>query len=285
MTLAAGVKNLTFEFRRWFGPSQVALRDVALAVATGEVHVLLGANGAGKSTLLRVLSGLLSPTRGSVQILGGSPFHRSIRARFSFLGDEAATATRLTPGDFLDLQGALYGMSRSSVLRRGNELLEALGVLSLRNHRMGSLSRGQCRRVQLAQTLLPDVDLLILDEPMSGIDPRWRASARELFMARAEAGCAVILSSHLDEDTRIEPSVVTVLGRGEVRASGPAQQLLENRNEWCVRFRPDSPEEWEEDGIRAALGGLSGTLEVRRDRRSWRDVLGREGPVEGTHSS
>ncbi len=271
---AVRARQLSYTFRRWFREAPPAVDGVDVKVPSGRVHVLLGTNGAGKSTLLRLFAGCMSPKDGELRILGASPRDRAVRARFAYLPEDAVGATRLTPTDLLELQGALYALASREVRARSQDLWDSLGLTGLEGRPLGKLSRGQRRRAQLAQVLLPPVDLLLLDEPLSGVDPHWRTRVRQVLSERVAQGVTVLLSSHLAEDTEFEECGATVLERGRVKASGSARELFADPQEWQVRYRPADRDACTAEGISASLNHLPGQVEVTPARRPWRDLLG-----------
>jgi ABC-2 type transport system ATP-binding protein len=204
-----------------------ALNDVTLAFPQGATG-LVGVNGAGKSTLLRILSGGLRPTRGDVTVLGAHLFGKGRRA--------ALATTALMPQDFtaprdvtvLDLVsyiGWLRGLSPGGVRATSDAVLEAVGLAEHRSAKVSTLSGGMVRRLALAQALVAQPALLLLDEPTTGLDPEQRVAVRQLIAALPEDRTTII-SSHVMEDIESLATDVVVLDQGEAVFHGPVSQFV-----------------------------------------------------------
>jgi ABC-type multidrug transport system ATPase subunit len=212
----------------WPGSSRrrASLRDVSLRVAMGELHLLAGANGAGKSTLLLILAGALAPSSGTIEILGAPVGARETRARVAWLPEASDASSRLTAREAARLQAALYGLARADGRVRAAQMLHDVGLDALADRPLRTLSKGERRRAALAQALVSDPDLLLLDEPLDGVDPESSELLLDLLARRAAAGKAVLLSSHVLLDGRRGGDVLTVLDAGRVVASGPPAAVL-----------------------------------------------------------
>jgi len=224
---AIRAERLAHVYRRFpWSRGRASLRDVTLRVGMGELHLLAGANGAGKSTLLLVLAGALAPSAGRVEILGAPIGAPATRERVAWLPEASDGASRLTAREAARLQAALYGLPRAAGRERAAQSLHDVGLDALADRPLRTLSKGERRRAALAQALVPDPDLLLLDEPLDGVDPESSELLLELLARRAAGGKSVLLSSHVLLDGRRGGDVLTVLDAGRVVASGPPAELL-----------------------------------------------------------
>jgi ABC-2 type transport system ATP-binding protein len=221
----------------------LALEAQALSLPPGAVG-LLGPNGAGKSTLLKILMGLLPPSSGHAEVLGFNVVSQSleIRARVGYVSEEASFVPGLTAVEFVTLAGEVAGMPRRDAHRRAHEMLAYLGVEESRYRPVDGLSTGVKQRIQLAQALVHDPALLILDEPTNGLDPAGRKTMLDLLSSlHRHFGKSLILSSHLLDDVdRICDSVI-VLDRGRVLAHGRIDLLRAHlKNRYRLRVQGDA---------------------------------------------
>ncbi len=203
-----------------------ALKDVSFSVKEGEILGLLGVNGAGKSTTLKILAGLLPPTSGTVVLDGhdltASPFE--VRARIGYLPEHPPLYEEMTVSDFLLHTGRLKGMSRADAHKRLPEVLAAADLVDRAHQRIGTLSHGYRKRVGIGQAIFHDPRLLILDEPISGLDPVQIVEIRQLIRRQAE-GRAVLISSHILSEVQQTCDHLLVLRDGEVVARGTEAEL------------------------------------------------------------
>jgi ABC-2 type transport system ATP-binding protein len=207
-----------------------ALDDVDLELSYG-ITGLLGPNGAGKTTLMRILATLLSPTRGEVRIEGLDPSkprdRLALRRRLGYLPQELGLYPRFTVFEFVDYLAILKEIEdRGERHRRVAAALAAVGLADAGRRRIRTLSGGMARRVGIAQALVGDPDLLVLDEPTAGLDPQQRARFRELLASLGE-GRQVVLSTHLVEDVAAICTSVVVLWAGRVAFHGTPAELRE----------------------------------------------------------
>ncbi len=207
-----------------FRNPQHALRGLDLTVRAGEIYGLVGPNGAGKTTTLKILLGLLRPTGGRGTLLGRPLGDREARARLGFLPELPAYHPHLTPREVLAFARALSGVRRDAPADRG--LLEDLGLGSAAGRPIRKLSKGQIQRVGLAQALVHGPELLILDEPMSGLDPIGRALVKERLGAERSGGRTILLSSHVLADIEALADTVGLIAEGRMRVEGSPQELL-----------------------------------------------------------
>jgi ABC-2 type transport system ATP-binding protein len=184
--------------RRTFGPVE-AVRGIDLTAAPGEVTALVGPNGAGKTTLLLVLATLLVPDTGDVRVAGYDPVTEAdaVRARMGWSPDVFGLYDNLTGSEYLEFVGEAYRFPRQRAKERATELLAQIRLSEFADRPVHTMSRGQKQRLGMARALVHDPEVLLLDEPASGLDPRSRVELRELLRALARSGTAVIVSSHL----------------------------------------------------------------------------------------
>jgi ABC-2 type transport system ATP-binding protein len=220
-------RKLTKVFRDfWLREKVVAVRDLDLEIRAGEVFGMLGPNGSGKSTTLKMILGLMHPTGGRIGVFGKSPSDVGTKARIGFLPEESYLYPFLDGRETLDFYGRLFRQGRSERTRRIDMLLEMVGLSAAAYRRVGEYSKGMQRRIGLAQALINDPDLLILDEPTSGMDPIGTKQFKDLIRTLAARGKTVILSSHLLADVEDVCDRVCVLYGGTKRAEGDVHELL-----------------------------------------------------------
>ncbi len=226
------IEKVEKTFRDFWGRARVrAVRGVSFDVAAGEVFGLLGPNGSGKSTLMKMMLGLLRPTAGQIRVLGQSPDTTAIRARIGYMPEESSLYPFLTAEETLDFFGQLFGLEAAERARRVEELLAMTGLAHARCRRVGEFSKGMARRVCLAQTLINDPDLILLDEPTAGLDPVGSRQVKEMIRALAQRGRTVILSSHLLADVEDVCDRIAILYHGLLCALGCVNDLLEEHGQ------------------------------------------------------
>ena len=219
--------GLTKVFRDfWLREKVTAVADLDLEIYPKEVFGLLGPNGSGKSTTLKMILGLLFPTRGRIAVLGRRPTDVATKARIGFLPEESYLYPFLDARETLDFFGRLFHQPRAQRRRRLEMLLDMVGLSSVAHRRIGEYSKGMQRRIGLAQALINDPDLLIVDEPTSGMDPIGTKQFKDLMGTLAARGKTVILSSHLLGDVEDVCNRVCVLYGGRKQAIGSVDELL-----------------------------------------------------------
>jgi len=216
---AVSVRSL----RKTFGPV-TALDDVTLVVPPGEVLGLLGPNGAGKTTLIRVLLGLTRPTAGTAMVLGHPAGAADVRARIGYMPQDLAVYTDLSVEENLELFGRLFGVAGTRLRSRVTEVLELVRLADRRRSVVAELSGGMRRRVSFAAALLPDPELLLLDEPTVGVDPELRSEFWEHFHRLTESGKTVVLTTHYMEEANRADRVV-FLHAGSILAVCPPNEV------------------------------------------------------------
>jgi ABC-2 type transport system ATP-binding protein len=225
------VRGLTKVFKDFWGrPKARAVDNVDFEVQKGEVFGLLGPNGSGKSTTVKMLLGLLYPTKGHIEVFGKSPRHVATKARIGYLPEESYLYRYLNSRETLDFFGNLFHLSADERRQRTEQLLEMVGLTQTRTRAVGEFSKGMQRRIGLAQALINDPDLVILDEPTAGLDPIGCREVKDLILALARRGKTVILSSHLLSDVEDVCDRVVIYYGGRIQAMGTLKELLANRD-------------------------------------------------------
>ena len=261
-------RDLVKTFRDFWGRARVrAVDGLTFSVRRGEAFGLLGPNGSGKSTTLKLLLGLLRPTRGALRVLGRSPRDVRAKARIGYLPEESYLYPFLTPEETLDFYGRLFGLSARERRRRGDELLDMIGLAHARRRPVGDFSKGMARRVGLAQALINDPDLLILDEPTSGLDPLGCRQMKDLLRALANRGKTIVLTSHLLADVEDVCDRVAILYNGRPCAEGAIADLLEERRRIRITMPADDDAAVARvlEAARAAFGADPQTDHPRKD--------------------
>ena len=231
----------TAHLRKTFG-SNVAVSDLTLTVAPGEVFGFLGPNGAGKTTSVKMLLGLIAPTAGEMRLLGASARDHRVRQRVGFLPEHFRFHDWLTASEFLHLHAALYHMPEAAVRQRVPELLELVGLSLHAAQKLRSFSKGMLQRIGLAQALLNEPDLIILDEPTSVLDPVGRRLVRDIIRSLKQRGATVFLNSHLLSEVEITCDRVAFIKHGQVLQISSLQTLVEGELTVQVRAHPLTPQ-------------------------------------------
>ncbi len=225
--------GVTKAFRGHLGVGRtVAVRGLTLGVEGGGIFGLLGPNGAGKTTTLKMMVGLLRPDRGTVLLFGRPPSDPAARIRLGFLPENPYFYDYLTGEEFLDFYGRLRGLAGRERWRRVREVLGQVGLAGRERTPLRKCSKGMVQRLGLAQALLHEPDLLILDEPMSGLDPLGRRDVRDLILAQRAAGRTVLFSSHILQDAETICDRVAILVGGALRFEGALQDAVSRRVLW-----------------------------------------------------
>ncbi|GBE23022.1 putative ABC transporter ATP-binding protein YxlF [bacterium BMS3Bbin01] len=200
----------------------VALADVSLDVPSGRIG-LVGANGAGKTTLIRILLGMLTPTRGSAQVMGLDVRHDTLalRSRVGYMPEDACLPAAQTAADFVAFAAELAGIPAADSRRRASEILFLVGLHEERFRYLGDFSTGMLQRVKLAQAIVHDPEVTFLDEPAAGLDPEGREHMLELIIRLGEFGISVVYSSHILDDVERTCDWVVMLDGGRLVRSGP----------------------------------------------------------------
>jgi ABC-2 type transport system ATP-binding protein len=228
VTHAIRTESLTKDYAVgfWRKRPHRALDGVSLQVNHGEVFGFLGPNGAGKTTTLKLLMQLIFPTSGSAELLGRPPGDVAIKRRIGFLPEQPYFYDYLTPEELLSYFGSLFGLRGAARRARVAALLDEVGIGAERRLQLRKFSKGMLQRVAVAQALINEPEVVILDEPMSGLDPLGRRDIRALILRLRDEGRTVFFSSHILSDAEALCSRVAVLAGGRLAASGRLSDML-----------------------------------------------------------
>jgi ABC-2 type transport system ATP-binding protein len=240
---AITVEGLTKVFPIPFSrQSIVAVHDLNLRVESGEVYGLLGPNGSGKSTTLKIILGLVSPSRGGTKIFGRDSTLVQSRESVGFLPENPYFYKFLTGEETLRFFGKLCRLTGTELKRRVQDLLELVGLTNARHQRLKTYSKGMLQRIGLAQALINDPKLVVLDEPTAGVDPVGSRDICNLIIALKRRGIAVLLSSHLLTQVQEICDRVGILARGTLVREGRLEELIaiENRTDLILENVSDA---------------------------------------------
>ncbi|HEX5741633.1 MAG TPA: ATP-binding cassette domain-containing protein [Pilimelia sp.] len=266
---------------RAFGTTRV-LREVSFTADAGRLTGFVGPNGAGKTTTMRIVLGVLAADSGAVT-WHGAPVDAGVRHRFGYMPEERGLYPKMGVREQLDYLARLYGMTPAAARRAGEDLLERLDLAPRAKEPLERLSLGNQQRVQIAAALVHAPELLVLDEPFSGLDPVAVDTIVALLRERAAAGTAVLFSSHqLELVERLCDALVVIAG-GTVRAAGPHEELRRTYGGRRYALRTDAPTDWLDGvpGVRVlARAGDEATITLDGADDQWllREALAR-GPV------
>jgi ABC-2 type transport system ATP-binding protein len=225
--LAIEIRGLRKVYRSgFFRREYVGLHGLDLDVHRGEVLGYIGPNGAGKTTTIKMLMGLNLPTAGEVKLLGQPLSDRSVRRRIGFLPERPYFYDYLTASEFLHFYGSLHGMDKGARQRRIDELLPLVHMERARHVQLRKFSKGMLQRVGVAQALINDPELVVLDEPSSGLDPMGRMLIRDIILGLKEQGKTVLLASHILSDVEEICDRVAIVARGQLRQVATIGELV-----------------------------------------------------------
>lgn len=234
---AITIQNLSKDFTVPFRKEPVrALRDLSLQITAGEVYGLLGPNGSGKSTAMKILLGLVLPTAGSTAIFGISSKRVESREAVGFLPENPYFYKYLTGLETVLFFGKLCGLSGSTLTDKAHALLRTVGLTDAAGRRLGGYSKGMLQRIGLAQALIGDPRLLVLDEPTAGVDPAGSHDIRDLILQFKAQGITVLLCSHLLSQVQEICDRIGIMHQGRLLTEGRLDQLLNShaKPEWTV---------------------------------------------------
>jgi ABC-2 type transport system ATP-binding protein len=225
----------------WQRRSVVALRDLNLEVAPGQIYGLLGPNGSGKSTTLKIILGLIAPTRGKAQIFGRDSELVASHESVGFLPESPDFYHYLTGEETLRFYGKLGGLRGERLKNRVAELLDLVGLTSAGKRRLSGYSKGMLQRIGLAQALVQEPALLILDEPTAGVDPAGAREIRDLILELKGRGITILLSSHLLGQVQEVCDRIGILANGVLVREGSLSELLGVENQTQLILENASP--------------------------------------------
>lgn len=256
---AVQTQRLTKVYRDFWGRDKVkALSDLDLTIHRGEVFGLLGPNGSGKSTTIKLLLGLIFPTRGTATVLGEPIGSTRINERIGFLPEESYLYRFLNGEETLKFYGRLFGLSSRELKTRVPELLDIVGLdAKARKRKLREYSKGMARRIGLAQALINNPDLIMLDEPTTGLDPIGTREMKDLILSLKKQGKTVLLCSHLLADVQDVCDRITILFRGERKALGDVRDLLQVRD--VTQFQTRGLTEQQVEEVRQFLKKMGAT--------------------------
>ena len=237
---ALEIRSLSKTFKGKKGVLVEALKGVNLSVAQGEVFGFLGPNGAGKSTTIKTIMGLIRPSSGDASIMGHPTGSALARKQVGYLPENPAFYDFLTAEEYLDFVGNIYGMSKELIERRKDEVLVLLELAEARKRSMRTYSKGMVQRLGLAQVLLHNPDVYILDEPMSGLDPIGRALVKRIILDLKKQGKCVFFSTHITADVESVCDRVGIILKGELKRVDKVDTIMtEEVRGYLVRVRND----------------------------------------------
>ncbi len=241
------------------------IRDLSLTVREGEIYGFIGPNGAGKTSTIKILVGLAHATSGTVRLFGEPGPRPEQKAHIGFLPERPYFYEYLTPMEFLDFYGQLFGVPAEVRRRRADALLERVKLSEWRDTPLHKFSKGMLQRVGVAQALINDPKLVILDEPMSGLDPLGRMLIRDLIVGLRDQGKTVFFSSHILSDVELICDRVGILVDGRMRGEGSLDELLADKTRFIeIVVRP--PRE-RLRALQEALKPLAMEVSVQADER------------------
>jgi ABC-2 type transport system ATP-binding protein len=267
---AVFTEHLSKVYKDFWGRDKVrALEDLNLTIERGEVFGLLGPNGSGKSTTIKLLLGLIFPSRGRAEILGQPVGSTDINRRIGFLPEESYLYRFLNGEETLHFYGRLFKIPSRDLKKRVPLLLDTVGLdEKARKRKLREYSKGMARRIGLAQALINDPDLVLLDEPTTGLDPIGTREMKDLIVSLKEQGKTVILCSHLLADVQDVCDRITILFRGRMQTLGHVKDLVQVKDITQVEAKGLTPAQLEElrlfvqrYGTQAAVTHPTTTLE------------------------
>lgn len=238
--LAIDLENVAKTYKAPFKEAIPALRGIDMKVHAGEVFGLLGPNGAGKSTLVKILMTVIRPTKCKGTVLGQPVGDKHTLQRVGYLPEHHSFPPYLTGRQLIEFFGAMNNIKRSDRKRRASELLELVGMGNWGNKKLKSYSKGMRQRVGLAQALINDPDLVLLDEPTDGVDPMGRRDIRAILEHLRDEGKTVLVNSHILSELEQVCSRVAILVKGKVATQGTIDELTAGQEHYEIQLSPET---------------------------------------------
>ena len=261
-TPAVEIRNLVKEFKTSFRRKPLrAVDDVSIRIMPGEVYGLIGPNGSGKSTTMKALLGLVAPSSGQCSIYGRDSLKVDSRDEVGFLPENPYFYKHLSGAETLRFYGKLCGLGGRKLEERVGELLALVDLEGARDRRLGGYSKGMLQRIGLAQALVQEPRLVILDEPTAGVDPLGSRQIRDLILKLRERGITVFLCSHLLEQVQEVCDRVGIIFRGKMVREGKLEDLIAIEDQSEIVLRDASPELLEK--IKALVESTPGASVVK----------------------
>jgi ABC-2 type transport system ATP-binding protein len=259
------IKGIEQKFRTGFWMTHVQiLHDVNLTVPEKSIFGFLGANGAGKTTLINLIVGLRSPTAGEIRIRGDISSSSKARARMGYLPERPYFYEHLTGEQFLNYFGTLSGMTRNSIKARIPVAVSRVGMSAGRKIELRKYSKGMLQRIGIAQAILHEPEFLVLDEPMSGLDPIGRKEMRELIIGLAQEGKTIFFSTHVIPDVEAICDQVALIQKGRIKGCGPIKGFLaQGEDETEIVFSGKSKDEISKLGLFTTIREIPDGLKVQ----------------------
>ena len=227
----------TRDLRKTYGRIE-ALKGVSLRVEKGQIYGLLGQNGAGKTTLIKILLGIVRITDGEASLLGAPAGDAGVRRRVGYLPEDHAFPNYHTGYSLMDFYGSLYGVPAATRAKKIPETLELVGIAGRMHSKVKTYSKGMKQRLGIAQALMHDPDLIILDEPTDGVDPMGRKEIRELMTQLKERGHTIFLNSHLLGEVELICDRVAILQQGKLVREGTIDELTKTKGTYVLGLLP-----------------------------------------------
>lgn len=228
---ALQIKGLRVVYHKGARHEKIALDNLDLEVKQGEIFGLLGPNGAGKTTLIKSIIGLMRPSMGEILLFGKPSYLPGFRRRLGYMPEVSNYYWFMTPGEILSMFGKLSGIYGKELRGKIDRTIEIMGLSGKKDNLVRTLSKGMQERLNIAQALLHDPDILVLDEPFSGLDPLGRIHTRNILKNLKEEKKTVILSSHELSEAELICDKVCIMSEGKVLQYGPLAGLLAERSE------------------------------------------------------
>ncbi len=275
-TPVVACQGLTKVFRDfWMRQRARAVDNITFHIDHKEIFGLLGPNGSGKSTTIKLLLGLLRPTAGRIAVFGKDPGDVATKRRIGYLPEESYLYGFLNARETLDYYGKLFELDRKARKTRTDELLDMVGLTHAQHRPVREYSKGMQRRIGIAQALINDPDLLILDEPTTGLDPIGTRQVKDLILELGRRGKSILLSSHLLADVEDVVDRMVILYGGKIRRAGQRDELLTRRETTSIEADELDDETIAEIDrvIRERSGGAKSMLRVSKPRQKLEDLF------------